>query len=266
MRIGDRQFSPKIWAVLVYLAVLTCMLYLGSWQMSRAALKVSMQVASEQASLDAAVPIAAVSNLVQSAENYRRVSVRGQYDGDRQFLWDNRTLNGQAGFEVIIPMKLESGDWVLINRGWVAPGISRAALPEVALPSDTAQTTIDIEGVLSRPSKGFSSGDAVPSVGEWPRLLQFFDYASISTALGEPVLPVVVQIQAVGISGEDTIVYTPRPEWLTANWQPAASGPAKHYSYAFQWFAMALALSIIFIFVNTHKRKIESVSSENPNS
>lgn len=263
MRIGNRQFSPKLWAVLLYLAVGSCMLYLGTWQMNRAALKVSMQAASEQANLAPAIPILQVSDLLAAATNYQRVSLVGQYDISRQFLWDNRIHNGQAGFEAIIPMKLESGDWVLINRGWIAPGISRAELPDVELPFATEMTTISIEAVLSRPSKGFSSGDAVPEEGEWPRLLQFFDYAAIATVLGEPVLPVVVQVQALAISGEEVTVYTPRPEWLKANWQPAASGPAKHYSYAFQWFAMAVALTLIFIIVNMHKRRSESDGPNN---
>jgi surfeit locus 1 family protein len=263
MRIGNRHFLPKSWAVFLYLAVLTCMLYLGNWQMNRAALKVSMQAASEQANLAAAVPIASVTDFLNAATNYQRVSLVGQYDISRQFLWDNRTYKGQAGFEVITPMKLESGDWVLINRGWVAPGSSRAELPNVELPFESAMTIISIDGVLSRPSKGFSSGDAVPAEGEWPRLLQFFDYVAIATVLGEPVLPVVVQMQALAISGEEVTVYTPRPEWLKANWQPAASGPAKHYSYAFQWFAMAVALTLIFIFVNIQKRESESVGPNN---
>jgi surfeit locus 1 family protein len=259
MRIGNRHFIPKSWAVFLYLAVVSCMLYLGNWQMNRAALKVAMQTASEQANLAAAVPISSVTDWLKAATDYQRVSLVGQYDVSRQFLWDNRTYKGQAGFEVIIPMKLESGDWVLINRGWAAPGSSRAELPNVELPFEAAMTIISIDGVLSRPSKGFSSGDAVPEEGGWPRLLQFFDYVAIATVLGEPVLPVVVQIQALATSGEEVTVYTPRPEWLKANWQPAASGPAKHYSYAFQWFAMAVALTLIFIFVNIQKQENESV-------
>lgn len=255
MRIGNRQFSPKSWAVLLYLVVLACMLYLGSWQVNRAALKVTMQAASEQASLTAAVPITQLTDLLSSAASYTRVSVSGEYDVGRQFLWDNRTHKGQAGFEVITPLKLEAGSWVLINRGWIAPGVSRADLPDVALPEGV--TTVSIEALLSRPSKGFASGEAIPDEGPWPRLLQFFDYEAIAAVLGEPVLPVVVQVQALATSGDEVMVYTPRPEWLKANWQPAASGPAKHYSYAFQWFAMAFALTLIFIFVNTHKRERE---------
>lgn len=265
MRLGNYQFSPKTWAVLLYLVVFSCMLFLGNWQMNRAALKLSMQEASEKSNLARALPIDSVTDLQAAAQKFQRVSLVGRLDADRQFLWDNRVHNGQAGFEAIIPIKLESGVWVLINRGWLPPGSSRKDLPSVELPDSLATKTISIDGVLSSPSKGFSSGEAVRDEGGWPRLLQFFDYRAISSVLGVQVLPVVVQIQAVDSTGEQVTVYTPRPEWLVANWQPAASGPAKHYGYAFQWFAMAVALTLIFIFVNTHKRDTESDGPNNPN-
>ena len=44
------------------------------------------------------------------------------------------------------------------------------------------------------------------------------------------------------------------PLWFVANWQPAASGPEKHYSYAFQWFAMAVGLTVLFVVVNSSRR------------
>lgn len=255
MRIGSRQFSPKLWAIALYVAVLSCMLWLGQWQLNRAALKVSFQEAASQAQQAAASPINSVADLISAAAIYKRVLVEGSYDPTRQFLWDNRTRNGIAGFEVISPVRMASGEWVLINRGWVAPGASRSQLPDIQLPVDAIEQPVSIEGLLSRPSKGFSSGDAVETSDGWPRILQFFDYESLSDILGGPVLPVVVQVQSVNGTGADVTVYQARPEWLEANWEPAASGPAKHYSYAFQWFAMALALSVIFIVVNTRKLK-----------
>ena len=255
MRIGSRQFSPKLWAIALYVAVLSCMLWLGQWQLNRAALKVSFQEAASQAQQAAASPINSVADLISAAAIYKRVLVEGSYDPTRQFLWDNRTRNGIAGFEVISPVRMVSGEWVLINRGWVAPGASRSQLPDIQLPVDAIEQPMSIEGLLSRPSKGFSSGDAVETSDGWPRILQFFDYESLSDILGGPVLPVVVQVQSVNGTGADVTVYQARPEWLEANWEPAASGPAKHYSYAFQWFAMALALSVIFIVVNTRKLK-----------
>ena len=253
MRIGSRQFSPPLWASLLYVAILAGMLWLGNWQLDRAALKESLQQAAEAASNAQAIPLSSVDDMKTASDSYRRVSLTGRFDGERQFLWDNRTYKGRAGFEVIVPLQVADGSWVLVNRGWVAPGASRSVLPEVALPVSVSGQDVSIEGFLSRPSKGFASGDAVPVEGSWPRMLQFFDYDAIAQALGATVIPTVVQAQSVSADGLDITVPTPGPEWLVANWQPAASGPAKHYSYAFQWFAMAIALSILFVIVNTRK-------------
>jgi len=253
MRVANYQFSPKLWSVLLYLTLVLCMLALGNWQMNRAALKVSFQESVELARQSSATPIVQLSDWNAEASVYRRVVMTGDYDVDRQFLWDNRTLDGVAGFEVILPMRMPSGEWILLNRGWIAPGPSRSELPNVHLPANAATQSVTVEGLLSQPSKGFSSGDAVMTGGGWPRILQYFDYAAISRFLEGPVLPVVVQVQSLGVNGRDTEVYAQRPEWLRANWEPAASGPMKHYSYAFQWFAMAFALTIIFIVVNTRK-------------
>ena len=255
MRILDRQFSPRLWAVVLYLSVLLCMLWLGNWQLQRAALKVSLQESAESARDAAPVPLLDIADLEHAAARYQRVSLQGRYDAQRQFLWDNRTHQGRAGFEVLVPLRLADGRWVLVNRGWIAPGASRQQLPDVQLPKSASQVAISIDGLLSRPSKGFASGPAVVSVGSWPRLLQYFDYEAIGTALGEPILPVVVQVQTLDTDAVGVTVLTSRPEWLTANWQPAASGPAKHYSYAFQWFAMAAALTILFFVVNIRTRE-----------
>lgn len=253
MRIGSRQFSPSLWATTLYVAVLAAMLWLGNWQLERAALKVSLQQAAAAASDAQAVPLAEVDDWATASEIYRRVSLTGRFDGKRQFLWDNRTYKGRAGFEVIVPFQVEDGSWVLVNRGWIAPGVSRSQLPEVALPVPETGQNVSIEGFLSRPSKGFASGDAVSAVNSWPRVLQYLDYDALALALGAPVVPALVQAQSVSADGLDIVVPTSRPEWLIANWQPAASGPAKHYSYAFQWFAMSMALSILFVIVNTRK-------------
>lgn len=253
MRLGNWQFSPKLWAVLLYVSVLSCMLWLGAWQLERAALKVSFQQAAEAAQNSDPVPLLTLESLDEAAAVYQRVSVQGRYDPVRQFLWDNRTHKGRAGFEIISLVQLRSGQWVLVNRGWVAPGASRQQLPDVTLTDETVLTEVAMQGLLSQPSQGFSSGPAVIDSDSWPKLLQYFDYEHIAATLGEPVLPVVVQAQVLGTDGSSVQIPSPRPEWLAANWQPAASGPAKHYSYAFQWYAMALALSVLFLVVNTRK-------------
>lgn len=253
MKIGNRHFAPKPWAVALYIAVLSCMLWLANWQLDRAALKISLQQSAEQASDAESVPLLSITDLESASASYSKVMLTGQYDATRQFLWDNRTHGGQAGYEVISILRLVNGSLALVNRGWVAPGASRQELPDIALPAVAVGQSVMFEGYLSRPSKGFASGDAVTGVGDWPKLLQYFDYDAIAKELGEPIVPAVVQTQSLGTDARTPTVLTSRPEWLRANWQPAASGPAKHYSYAFQWFAMAVALTSIFLVVNTRR-------------
>jgi len=136
MRIGDFEFSPKLWAILLFAMVFACMLWLGNWQLNRAALKVSLQKSAEQSLYAPATPLDQISDFDAAAAIYQRVVLAGLFDPSRQFLWDNRTREGRAGFEVVIPMQLNSGQWVLVNRGWIPPEASRELRPDVSLPEN----------------------------------------------------------------------------------------------------------------------------------
>jgi len=242
----------------LYLFVLAIMLWLGNWQLNRAQVKVTMQEAATAAAQAAPVPISSISDIEAASALYTRVVLNGTYDSKRQLLWDNRTHKGRAGYEVISFFNLSDGGLALVNRGWIAPGANRQTLPDVALPSTAITAPVFVEGYLSTPSKGFASGSALSDVsveGGWPRVLQYFDYEAIEQLAGEPLVPAVVQVQTLSNNESKAAVLVSRPEFLTANWQPAASGPAKHYSYAFQWFAMALGLTVIFFVVNRKKRQ-----------
>lgn len=234
-----KRFAPPLWGVVLYAVVCVSMLALGRWQLLRADEKIQILEAAADAAerdvlaLDAIVDDAA---LLREAQTYTRASMTGRWISDRQFLWDNRAHAGQAGVEVITPLRLEDGRLALVNRGWRRLEGRRDVLPDVSLEVDDLSVVV---GALSRPSRGFARGEAFDSSADWPRYLQYFDYEAIAAALQSDVLPVVLQAQHS----------TPGP-WLVSNWQPAASGPEKHYAYAVQWFGMAAALTVIFIVVN----------------
>lgn len=257
-----QRFHPPLWAILLYAVILIIMLLLARWQLLRADEKIALQQAADAArqSLPVDLSTSAAADLDLLAKRYGRVSVSGQWVLDRQFLWDNRSNKGRAGFEVITPLELDNGKLVLVNRGWIAPGVSRSDLPDVSMAvAESTQTEsgsivdtgVHVTGLFSRPSRGFAQGEPFIESSQWPRTLQYFEYASISDSLGAQVLPGVVQV--LDASQEEQSVDA-SSTWLIPNWQPAASGPAKHYSYAFQWFAMAVALTVLFIVTNLSKR------------
>lgn len=218
------------------------MLALARWQLLRADEKIEILTAAERADAQAPVDFSTLQTdtaIQSAAEGYRRVTSSGRWLAEQQFLWDNRAHASQAGVEVITPLQLDSGRVLLVNRGWTRLGVTRDVLPDVTL-EDAAD--LRVAGNLSSPSRGFAKGDAFESAAPWPRYLQYFDYDTISAALDAEVLPVVLQADH-GSAGP----------WLQSNWQPAASGPEKHYAYAVQWFGMAAALTVIFIAVNRRR-------------
>lgn len=218
------------------------MLALGFWQLSRADEKIQWQAAADAALQRETVRLAEQSGpLPLGEQRYVRVQLSGHFESDRQLLWDNRIYNGVAGYEVVTPFRLTNGQLVLVNRGWLRADPRREILPDVGFRSAENET---VTGILTQPSIGFSSGPAVDSdaVG-WPRRLQHFATPEIEAVFGEPLLSGLVQ-KLESRAKVSVPLYN-------ENWVPVASGPERHYGYAFQWFAMFVALTILFLYLNT---------------
>lgn len=257
---------------LLYLGVGITMLLLGKWQLSRAAEKVELLAIASEAQAREPVSIEELSGrpIRRTCEGgdcpamdsgldlmvspvYNRVLLQGAPDGEHQFLWDNRIHKGVAGYEIITPVRLEDGRYVLANRGWLPVGTSREVLPDVAI--DVA--TLNVEGVLTFPSKGLFQGEAMGAApwDDWPKVIQYLEYGSLEAALQgslrlatmELVPGVVQSLQSregsASSAGADEILYAD-------NWQPVANGPEKHYGYAAQWFAMFVALTVLYFWLN----------------
>ncbi len=196
---------------------------------------------ADQADVASAVPLDQIVDPVASAEQYQRVIASGRYHASRQFLWDNRVYKSRAGFEVITPVEQANGSVILVNRGWVPLGLTREDLPDTSMPEALLDKPVTIEGLFSRPSKGFASGEAFDPKQAWPKIIQYFDYEAISRALDATVVAGVLQPQRVGAPAKGE-------EFFPVNWQPTdAIGPVRHYGYAAQWWTMALVLSVLFV-------------------
>jgi len=236
VRIGSYEFRPAVWPSVVGLLLLVVLMSLGFWQLDRAAQKRVLLEAYGDRPTDAAIRIE--NNFVPGADwRYRRAQVIGAYDRDHQFLLDNRVYQGRVGYHVLTPLRLARGDAaVLVNRGWVPQGATRADLPPLPAPSELE---LSIEGLIDfPPQKVFVLGEGEDRDPGWPKVLQQVRLELQTQQLGVRLLPMVLLLDK------------DQPGGFVREWNPVVVGPERHVGYAVQWFALAAALVILYLWVN----------------
>ena len=124
LRVGNRHFEPGLWPTLAVLVLLPAFLWLGNWQLERAAFKRERLAAYEAASPSDVLPMAqAVRERYDagSGVGVRHVSARGTYEGVRHVLLEQMSHGGKAGFYVLTPMRLSGAPdtLLMVNRGWI---------------------------------------------------------------------------------------------------------------------------------------------------
>jgi surfeit locus 1 family protein len=235
--IGSRVFAPS-W-VFTSLTVILCVAFfiLGRWQWRRGDLR-QAEYDRFAAGAERVVPLG--SQGVDQVLRFQRVSLVGHLDADHQFLLDNRSYRGRAGFEVLTPLQRPDGRVVLIDRGWVPFSGLRERLPGVALEPRDSVTIVG--RVDSLPSPGLASGRAPPStLAPWPKVTAFPSMAQLSTALGVPLEPEIVLLDP---KEEDGYV---------RDWHPPGMEPIRHWSYAVQWWSFGVVLLVLWLGLSTRK-------------
>lgn len=239
MRFGAYEFSPGLWPTVVTLLLLPVLTGMGIWQLERADWK---QALVDSHAERAEMPPLALSMLDTFDESlqYRQVTARGIYDTQHQLLLDNRTLQGHAGYHVLTPLQLSSTDQVvLVNRGWVPVGQSRAQLPP--LPAPTGEVVV--RAMLNLPpEKQFRLGEVDEIHSGWPKVVQQVKMSDLEQRLGQTLMPVLLLLNSEDQHG------------FIRDWKPVyRPTPDKHRAYAAQWFTLAAVLLMIYIGVNTKR-------------
>jgi surfeit locus 1 family protein len=238
LRYGSYEFSLGRWSTASTVLGIAIFIFLGQWQLERAAQKQAL--IEEYASRAQRPPIEIDGNLTSSQDiRYRQCVVHGQYDLQRQWLLDNRTHAGRAGYHVITPLHIDGSEVVvLVNRGWVPVGASRARLPDLAGPTGD----IVVQGTIHPPPRVFQLAPDVAHDGNWPAVVQALNLATMAEQIGRPVLPEIVQLD-------------PRDDYgFVREWKAIVGiGPDKHRAYALQWFTFAVVLLGIYAGVNTRR-------------
>lgn len=199
--------------------------FLSQWQFDRreeAATEVARVSENWEAaprSLDEVMP-----ELNEFDEDYKwmSVAVSGEYLVDEQLLVRGRPYGGQPGFEVLVPLQLDSGAIIIVDRGWVPSGNSQDAPDAVpAAPTGPVEVVIRL-----KPSEPTVFGRSAPE-GQ----IATVHLPAIAEILGDSTYT-----GAYGLLATETPTVDVRP---LAYPKPLLDEGA-HLSYAFQWVAFGV--------------------------
>lgn len=234
-----RSFAPTPGFTVLALILCASFICLGVWQWQRGVAR-QEQWSRFARGADALVTLG--DRALADLPLFQRVSVTGSFDGEHQFLLDNRSLRGAAGYEVLTPLKRAAGRVLLIDRGWVPFTGSRRRLPNVTLAGGAALTLTG--RVANLPSAGLAAGRAAPAAADpWPKVTSYPSAAQLASALGEPLEARILLLDAQA------------PQGYARDWQPPGISPLRNFSYAIQWWCFATLALIVWAVMSTRRRQ-----------
>jgi surfeit locus 1 family protein len=238
VKLGSRVFEPRAFTTLLALALIVALVSLGRWQLHRAEEKRALYALFDSGNdatraIDVATP---------RLPRYQHVHAVGSYDSTHQILIDNMgNTEGRAGYYVITPFALRGGGSILVNRGWVPVGASRAVKPGVAVSTEEREVRGRTDEL---PRAGMQVGERVPLAPPYPVVASFPTHAEIAALLHE----------SSWAKAANVVLLDPgEPDGYLRQWQPPGFPPVRHIAYAVQWFSLAAALMVIYFVTNVRR-------------
>lgn len=239
------MFMTRRWLGALALAVVFCVvaIFLGRWQWHRYENKEAIANRITDHYHAKPVPLRSVlatpDTRMPVAVEWTPVTATGRYVPKSTQLIRNRPNNSIYGYEVIVPLRLDKGGVLLVDRGWV-PNAKTAEIRPHVPPPPTGEVTVT--GWLR---------EGEPNLG---RQMPAGQLASINIGQAQQ-----------RIHGNVFDTYVIRKHESPANGQPVKAPDAleapttdtgPHLAYAFQWWA-ASGVGFILVFVGVRRQKLD---------
>jgi len=212
--------SRRVAVVVIAVLVAATCVNLGLWQLRRLEERRALNARILERRSATPVSIDGVQEN-SDAEPYRAATARGTYDAEHEVLVYGRSLDGEAGQDVVTPLLLPNGGAILVVRGWVPFEMQTAPVREAAPPANE----VTVKGTFV-PDEGDGS-DAPDADG----IVRDLDVGGIASSLPYDVLPLPLQL------ADQT---PPQPGSLPIAESIPALSEGPHLSYAIQWFSFAV--------------------------
>src|SRR6476620_3273338 len=178
------------------------------------------------------------------AKEWTQVELKGTYDVGGQRIVRNRPLNGQPGYEVVVPFKLESGQTVVIDRGWLPIGNKNPGRPDSvpAPPQGPVTVVARLKPAEPELQRGAPDGQ-----------LASIDLSAYSAQLGYPLLTGAYgQLASESPAVKDMPFPFPKP----------STDEGTHLSYSLQWFAFGVLMFVGFGYAARQQARNAAIDAE----
>ncbi len=241
-------FSSKWMGYLLLAAIFAgACVFLGRWQMDRRA--ETLAEINRVLTNYSATPISFDQaredfSGLDPAKEWTQVELQGSYDVEGQRIVRNRPLNGQPGYEVVVPFKLESGETVVIDRGWLPIGNKNPGSPDSipAPPSGPVTAIVRLKHSEPRLDRGAPDGQ-----------LASIDLPTYAGQLGYPLL--------TGAYGQ-LASESPAPADVPFPFPKPATEEGTHLSYSLQWFAFGVLMFVGFGYAARQQARNAAIDAE----
>lgn len=241
-------FSSKWLGYLLLAAIFaTACVLLGRWQMDRRAetlAEINRVVSNYSAT---PIPFADARDefvKLDADREWTQVELHGRYDVGGQRIVRNRPLNGQPGYEVVVPLKLDSGDTVVIDRGWLPIGNKTPGSPDSVPAPPTGNVTVVARLKHSEPELQRGAPDGQ---------LASIDLPAYSSQLGYPLL--------TGAYGQ-LASETPPVADMPVGFPKPSTDEGTHLSYSLQWFAFGVLMFVGFGYAARQQARNAAIDAE----
>jgi surfeit locus 1 family protein len=223
---GRRKYISLI--VLVGVIILV---RLGFWQLERHEQRMARNAVINARIDQAPVPLATVLALPVHEQEYRHVQIVCSFQTNQQLLWRNRSYQGTTGYQILTVCQPDSGDAVLVNRGWI-PYQDGLNDWETQYPPVSGLQMLSGIWRLSQPPLATVS-EIAPRNG-WRDRWFAITIPAIAAQMQRSLAPGFIELQP----GDEVATTYPVRSTMSD------MGLGSHFGYAIQWFSFAVILLV----------------------
>lgn len=221
--------QPEIGFSLFALLGVLLLLGLGFWQVERQAWKHDLMARIQERIAAPAVDFPGATVAPQDWD-YRQVSATGVFDYTRELHLAARDVRHSTyGYQILVPLRLADGRWLLVSRGWV-PQEKKAAASRV---EGQVTGTVTVTGVARLPqARRWMAPENAPERNVW----LWLDLPAMAKAVDVDEF-VPLYLEADGMTN---------PGGWPRGGQTRVQFTDNHFIYAITWFSLAFALVAVW--------------------